>query len=267
MTILPLDTMQCTPFFYQPRINGDDFLLLDYGDGSGLTSAREHWYENLSDTAGKYKMTVYAETDKGCKSVYERQVTVFNKPRAILGKQVEKGNPQKVTFFNLSEEYTDCIWDLPFQGSFHSPEDQVVEFSVNGTYPVSLIAANYYGCQDTTAMEHEVLIKGLYFPNTFIPHSLNSRINCFNGIGMGLQQYKLEIFDKYGNKLWETRALEDGKPSEGWNGCNSEGKTMPQDVYIWRAEAIFADDEIWRGNNNESGVPETTQGTVLLLRE
>lgn len=107
----------------------------------------------------------------------------------------------------------------------------------------------------------------LYFPNTFIPHSQNPKINRFNGIGMGLARYRLQIFDQYGNKIWETRALENGRPSEGWDGCNLKGERMPQGMYIWRAEAIFGDAEVWTGDNNESGVPETTQGTVLLLRE
>lgn len=267
MTILPLDTIQCSPFFYSPEITGEDMLMWDYGDGAGLTSASEHWYENGSDTVQRHLVRIYAETVKGCKSEYERQVTVNNVPRAALDKKVEKGNPQKVTFLNLSEEYTDCIWELPFQGPLHSLEDQMVEFSNNGTYVITLVALNKMGCADTTVLEHEVLIKGLYFPNTFIPHSLNGKINRFNGIGMGLQRYKLEIFDQYNNKIWETRALEGGKPSEGWDGCNMKGKRMPQGIYIWRSEAIFGDDEVWTGKNNESGVPETTQGTVLLLRE
>ena len=95
----------------------------------------------------------------------------------------------------------------------------------------------------------------------------NPKINRFNGIGMGLARYRLQIFDQYGNKIWETRALENGRPSEGWDGCNLKGERMPQGMYIWRAEAIFGDAEVWTGDNNESGVPETTQGTVLLLRE
>lgn len=267
VTILPQDTMQCSPLLYAPQVTGDALLMWDYGDGTGQTSAQEHWYENPTDTVQKFRVKIYAETDKGCKSEYERSVAVYNNPRAALGKKVEKGNPQKVTFLNLSEEYTDIIWDLPFKGSLHSLDDQVVEFANNGTYTVGLIAESYYKCRDTTTLEHEVLIKGLYFPNTFIPHSLNGKINRFNGIGMGLLRYRLAVFDQYNNKIWETHALRDGKPSEGWDGCNAKGERMPQGIYIWRAEAIFGDDDVWTGKNNESGVPETTQGTVLLLRE
>lgn len=267
LQITPLDTVTCYHLLYAPEVTGEAFLMWDYGDDSGLTSSPEHWYENVSDTVERFRVIAYAETGKGCRSEYERTVTVYNKPYAAIEKEVVQGNPQRVTFINLSEKYTDCIWDLPLRGIVHSPGNQVEEFSEQGTYPVCLIAVNYFGCTDTAFLEHDVLIKGLYFPNTFIPHSQNGQVNRFRGIGMGLQEYKLEIFDQYGNKIWETRALEDGRPSEGWDGCNAKGERMPQGIYIWRAKAIFADSEVWTGKNNESGVPQTTQGTVLLLRE
>lgn len=267
LTILPMDTAQCSPLLYRPRVEGEAFLMWDYGDGSDLNSAPEHWYENLSDTVERRKVTTYAETDKGCKSEYERWVTVYNNPRAAIDKEVVQGNPQRVTFINLSEEYADCIWELPDGRIVHSEDDQEMAFGDEGDYAVRLIAVNYHECRDTADLEHHVLIKGLYFPNTFIPHSQNGKVNRFYGIGMGLQKYKLEIFDQYGNKIWETRALERGRPSEGWDGCNAKGERMPQGMYIWRAEAIFGDSEVWSGKNNESGIPQTTQGTVLLLRE
>lgn len=267
VTISPLDTIQCSPLYYKPEVTGEGFFMWDYGDGSEWDSSGEHQYENTSDTVQKFTVTAYVETDKGCKSEYQRQVTVYNLPRAALEKEVEQGKPEKVTFLNLSEEYTACIWILPFRGEVHSAADQTLEFDANGTYPVKLVAVNYFQCRDTAFLEHVVEMKGLYFPNSFIPHSKNGKVNRFNGIGIGLRQYKLEIFDLYGNKVWETRALEEGMPSEGWDGCNSKGKAMPQGTYVWRAEAIFTDDNIWTGRNNDSGNTQTTQGMVLLLRE
>ena len=82
---------------------------------------------------------------------------------------------------------------------------------------------------------------------------------------MGLKEYRLEIFDMYGNKIWETTTLEDGIPSEGWKGQNKEGQFLPQGTYIWRAKAIFFSEDLWTGDNNRSGNTQSTQGTVLLL--
>lgn len=267
VTILPLDTIQCSPLLYIPVVEGEAVLYWDYGDGTGLTSAQEHFYENLSDSVQHFRVKTFAETDKGCKDIFERKVTVYNNPKAALGKKVVLGNPQQVTFTNLSEGATDCIWYFPERGMFHSLDDQSVTIGKQGSYLVTMVAENQWHCTDTAFLEHEVLIKGLYFPNTFIPHSQNGKVNRFNGTGRGLVSYKLEIFDQYYNKIWETQALENGEPSEGWDGCNSKGKQMPQGVYIWRAEAIFEDAEVWTGNNNPSGIAQRTQGTVLLLRQ
>lgn len=267
VTIVPLDTMGCSPLLYLPELTGDGFFMWDFGDGSPLSSSGEHFYENQTDTVQKFNIIAYVETDKGCKSLYNRSVTVFNLPKAAIGKEVTKGKPEKVTYLNLSEEYTAAFWMLPSKGSVHSMENQEEEFNENGLYWAGLIVENYYGCQDTAEIEHLVQMKGLYFPNTFIPGSANGKISRFNGLSVGLKEFWLEIYDYYGNKIWETKALENGMPSEGWDGRNKNGELMPQGTYVWRARAIFVNDEVWTGNNNDSGVRETVQGTVLLLRE
>ena len=267
--IAPLDTLVCPPYLYVPQVEGEVAKMMwDYGDGSPETSAGEHLYVNETDSLLRREIVLHAVSDRGCPEDYTGHVNVGPLPLAIMEKRVTNGRPQKVELLNLSPEgYDDYIWVLPGDKLEHTTGNQYFEFMENGLYTFSLITENRYGCRDTVTLEHEVMLKGLYFPNTFIPHSMNGRINRFNGIGMGLMRYKLEVFDHYGNKIWETTALEDGKPSGGWDGCNGKGERLPQGVYIWRAEAIFGNDDVWTGRNNESGVPETTQGTVLLLRE
>ena len=267
VTITLLDTVHCSPFLYRPEIEGEAHFEWDYGDGTKVTTAEEHWYRNSTDTVQKFDVTLYAQTDKGCKSEYAGEVSVYYQPKAAIDKQVVFGRPEKVTFLNQTVGATDGYWELPLSGTVRSQDDQLQEFRENGTYPVRYIAMSYYGCLDTAEIEHVVEMKGLYFPNTFIPGSTNGNVNRFNGIAIGLKEYWLEIYDYYGNKIWETRALEDGKPSEGWDGRNVKGKMMPQGTYIWRARAVFIDDNVWTGKNNDSGIPETVQGSVLMLRE
>ena len=194
-------------------------------------------------------------------------IRIYNGPKAGWDKEIGYGRPEKVKFINLSENYTQATWYLPYRGVVHSQEDQTVVFPEEGIYPVALAVANSYGCRDSLNMEYRSYQGGLYFPNSFIPHSSNARVNTFNGIGVGLKEYKLEIYDMYGNKVWQTTALKDGVPSEGWDGRNKNGKLLPQGVYMWRAEAVFYSEDVWTGDNNRSGQPQTTQGTVLLLRK
>ena len=263
--ILPLDTAVCTPFLYAPDITGEGFLMWDYGDGTPLTSAKEHLYENKTDEVLNHLIRVYAQSDKGCKSDYSGELTLYNVPRAGIDSRMTLGKPQVVEFINLSESYDECIWYLPFGQVVRSFENQKIAFYENGLHIISLVAANKYGCQDSVAYEYQTTIKGMYFPNTFMPHSSDPKVSRFNAVAMGLKEYRLEIYDQYGNKVWETSTLDGDVPAEGWDGRNSKGEMLPQGVYIWRAKARFLDDREWTGDN-DSGVGQTTQGTVMLLR-
>lgn len=265
--IHPLDTAACSPLEYAPSISGEGHLMWDYGDGTELTSAEEHQYINETDEVQYHHTHIYAESDKGCKSGYEGEVIVYNVPRAGIDKKIiTLGKPQVVEFINLSEMYDECIWYLPFDKTVRSFDNQQVSFDETELYTASLVAANRYGCRDSVAIEHQVVMKGLFFPNSFIPSSSNPQVSHFNGTGIGLKKYHLVIYDQFNNKVWETRALENGHPSEGWDGRNKNGEMLPQGVYIWRAEATFIDDTEWTGKNADSGAMQTIQGVVLMLK-
>lgn len=265
--ILPLDTVACSPFLYRPELIGDGYFKWDYGTGGGLTSENEHLYVNDTNFILDYDIVAYVETNRGCKEQYQGHIKLYNGPKAGLDKDISYGRPEKVTFINLSKDYTECIWYLPDGRIVNSPEDQTLIFEEESEYPLSLVAVNQYGCRDSLFMGHKSYMSGLFFPNTFIPHSNNPKVNKFKGIGMGLKEYNLSIYDMYGNKVWETNALLYGEPSEGWDGCNSKGEPLPQGVYMWRAKAIFFSEDVWTGKNNRSGKEQATQGTVLLMRE
>lgn len=267
--ILPLDTVACPPFLYEPRIIGTsfDYFRWDYGDGSGITSEMRHVYNNDTNFIQDYTITAFVENNRGCKEEHIGHIKVYNGPKAALDKTVLFGRPEKVRFINMSRDYTECFWYLPDGRVVNSPEDQELIFEEENTYPLSLVTVNQFGCRDTVSQDHRSYMGGLYFPNTFIPHSSNLRVNRFNGIGVGLKEYHLEIFDLYGNKVWETRALLNGEPIEGWDGRNKNGELLPQGMYVWRAKAIFYSEDVWTGKNNRSGKPQTTQGSVLMLKE
>lgn len=267
--IAPLDTMTCPPFLYNPRVlaTSYDYFKWDYGDGTPLTSEMEHLYENDTNFIRTFHITAYVENNYGCREEHHGLIRIYNGPKAAIGKDIEYGRPEKVRFINLSKDFSQCTWYLPGGIVVNSPDDQEVVFEREDIYPVSLAVQNEYGCRDSLYIDHRSYEGGLYFPNTFIPHSTNTKVSRFNGIGMGLKEYHLEIFDQYGNKVWETKELEGGMPAGGWDGRDSKGKLYPQGMYIWRAKAIFFSEDVWTGKNNRSGQLQTTQGTVLLLKE
>ncbi len=266
--IEPLDTMACPPFLYVPRITGSGiYFKWDYGTGEGLSADNSYTYHNQTEVETDYLITAYAETGKGCKGEYKGHIRLYPQPVAAFSKEIFYGRPERVLFVNDSQGETHAEWTMP-NGQVEVTMGNVeYAFTGKGQYPVSLLVENEYGCRDTAVSEHLAYKSGLYFPDTFIPHSENGSVNNFRGIGMGLKEYHLELFDLYGNRIWESKALVDGMPVEGWDGTNPNGEPLPQGVYMWRAKAVFFSEDVWTGSNNPSGQEQSTQGAVLLLRK
>jgi hypothetical protein len=113
---------------------------------------------------------------------------------------------------------------------------------------------------DTAVVAWETMLTGLHIPNAFIPESPDTLVNRFKAVGIGILQYRLAVYDTWGNLVWETTLLKDSEPYEGWDGNARNGKPMPQDVYIWYATAVFIDNSTWEGQNG------STSGTLTLIR-
>lgn len=88
----------------------------------------------------------------------------------------------------------------------------------------------------------------IYFPNAIRP-ATNKRF-IFVGIGVDLKQVKFNVYNRYGQLVYETTDL-----TEGWNGTNILGENLPIDVYFFTAEIT---------KNN--GTIENKKGTITILR-
>ena len=104
---------------------------------------------------------------------------------------------------------------------------------------------------------------GMGVPNAFVPEG-PGEISLFKPLAEGLKEYKLQIFSPYGELLWQTTELQNGKPVEGWDGTH-RGKILPQDVYVWKIHGIFDDGTVWEGMAFDNEQP-STMGSVTLLR-
>jgi len=144
----------------------------------------------------------------------------------------------------------------------------VHQYDMDGNYTITLVSWNEYGCQDSAMFEYEFVFKSLYVPNAFAPASGNPNVTKFQPRGIGLKSYLIQVYDTWGNIIWEsTRLDDDGRPVEGWDGTY-KGKLLPQDVYMWRVKAMFRDGTVWEGESvgNMSGLSREAQGTVTLVR-
>ena len=83
--------------------------------------------------------------------------------------------------------------------------------------------------------------------------------------GFGLKKWRMQIFNNFGQMVWETTKLdENGSPVEGWDGYY-KGVLSQQGVYIWQITATLLNGEEWKGMAYGNSSP-TRVGAIHLIR-
>jgi large repetitive protein len=233
-----------------------------FGDGATSTEpSPRHWYEN----AGSYQVKLIATVNNACPDtvIYFDQIEVY--PKAFANFEATKvGNDGTYDIVNLSENADEYYWEFS-DGTTSALENPSHRFLNNGVQQIYLEASNQYGCMDDTLVSFvPEFVKGLFLPNAFSPEQGIGDVRLFKASGIGLKEYRLQIFSTYGQLLWETTALDEaGRPSEGWDGI-VDGELMPQDSYVWKCSGIFLDGSTWIGVEEED--KRKVMGTLVLLR-
>ncbi|MCB9361423.1 MAG: gliding motility-associated C-terminal domain-containing protein [Flavobacteriales bacterium] len=188
--------------------------------------------------AGSYDVSLMVTTPSamgGCVGMvnYVDYITVYNLPIPDF-----TSNPNPVTMFNPTVEFIDQsysniqAWNWNFDGLGNSSENNpAFTFpSDTGNYWVTLTVTDQNSCIDS--ITKLVIVKGeysIYVPNAFTPNSDNLN-ESFSPKGFGLKEngYSFSIFDRWGEKLFETNEL-----NTGWDGT-FKSELAPLGVYIWK---------------------------------
>ena len=98
------------------------------------------------------------------------------------------------------------------------------------------VVGNSFGCKDSIIKL--VIIKPaytIYIPNAFTPN--NDGLNDgFKAEGVGIAQFKLQVFDRWGKMIFESDDI-----NKGWDGSvNGKGdfESTKQEVYVWKADVV-----------------------------
>jgi PKD repeat protein len=252
--------------FTHASVNGVYFYW-DFGDGdSSNVENPVHIYTN----SGVYTVQLTVVGLGGCTATasISTPINVFDSPDAAFTYAADPDtmNYGTIIFTNQSTGASTYHWDFG-DGDTSNVQDPIHQYQLYGDYDVTLIAYNDFGCPDTAIESLFVdYFAGLEVPNAFIPSSTLDGVNVFWPQGRGLKTYKLEIFDTWGNKIWESDKLERGIPSEYWDGRSMYGVDMPGDVYVWKVEATFLNGERWEGQTRKSDRQPRYTGTITLIR-
>lgn len=231
---------------------------------SSTASDPVHIFEN----DGTYSVTLIITGAGGCSDTitYSNIIEVWPNPTADFD-YVTVADPEidgTVNFIDQSTPVVSWEWDFG-DGDSSTVANPTHQYDYHGDKSIVLIVVDSLGCSDT--LEEIITVDfygGLYVPNAVIPNSGNSGINTFLPAGTGLKEYTLEIYDKWGNLIFETSKLENTSPAEGWDGTY-KGEVVPQGAYVWQILATFDDGTIWPGKVYENGEIRIT-GTVMVIK-
>lgn len=216
---------------------------------------------------GLYNVTLTA-VNGDCRDSVTKVAAVEIYPKPIAGFIYDftgNGFNAPIIFTNTTANGKDYVWTFG-DGDSTSGKDPSHQYNGEGPYRVTLFVKSNHDCLDTVSHVLGVDYAGqVYVPNVFAPETGLGEAAFWKPKGLSMKEYHAQIFSTYGQLLWESTALENGQPSEGWDG-KLKGTILPQDVYVWKIRAIFTDGKAWDGMKDPKTGKKSVMGSVMLLR-
>lgn len=163
--------------------------------------------------------------------------------------------PPQATILNPYFDFVDAslntsswLWNFG-DGGTSTEQFATHTYLVPGYFTVQLIATSDKGCVDSTYSEVYVEnVVTFYIPNSFTPNE-DGYNDEFGPIGYSVEGYNLNIFNRWGQSVFNSTGLFDK-----WNGTDSGGAKLPDGVYVYQLKVL---------NDPENKI---RTGTVTLLR-
>ncbi|MCX7650925.1 MAG: gliding motility-associated C-terminal domain-containing protein [Flavobacteriales bacterium] len=213
------------------------------------------WYFGDGDTAVTCGTVTHVYNQPGCYDVRLKILSAEGCLRDTLLPNIVCARPLPTAAFSFGPQPTDIFNSTIYftnesQGASHyqwyfgafgelgqsTVENPAFYFPSQeaGAYDVMLVAFTPFGCSDTAFSR--VYIDGamtFYLPTAFTPD--NDNLNeVFKPVGtfISTEGYHFLIFDRWGEKIFETRDL-----NAGWDGTFG-GRRVKNDTYVWMVRLI-----------------------------
>lgn len=258
---------------------GDVFeweVLDQSGSTVALSSATQPTFDIFN--AGTYSVILRNSNSITAQSVFAdvNEIKVFANPKAAFQFRpaVVFIPDQELITFNFSEGANLYEWDFG-DGTQSFDFEPLHNYRVEGDYPVTLVAGFDNGnfdvdgdgildgnviCYDTI----DGIVKAKDGGITRIPNSFTPSPNGPNGgnagagalndvflpITKGVEDFLMQIFDRWGNLIFESR-----DKNQGWDGYDRNSRQMPASVYVYKLELRLS-----------NGQRTTQVGDVTLIR-
>ena len=221
----------------------------------------------LFSTQGKYQVTLSITNVQGkkqCNGTITQTVNVYPKPSVVFNtdplykttvalpkfKTVNTSSVSQNPFVtNMKYNWT---WGKSFKiGSDTFKNSNIVFGKDTGTYWIKLVVTTDKGCKDSS-MKKVVIGPDIiiFVPDAFTPDNAGpNENNTFKPYVINNKTYEMLIFNRWGEKMFETTDL-----SRGWDG-NYLGKPAQDGVYVYKMIVTSLEDKVFQYN-----------GTFTLIR-
>lgn len=208
------------------------YYIWDFGDGSPVVN--EEFPTHTYNTPGTYNVSLTVVNYGACsETISDLVITVYDTAQVDFTSDpefpVEMYLPEtRVQFWDKSVHAQSWSWNFG-DGTTSQEENPVHTYMTPGEYFVTLQVDNEQGCVSRIVHGPYIIIT----PELFIPNVFSPNEDGINDIWMpqytGSQPYNLQIFDRWGNMIHETR-----NKTKGWDGMTLKGKMADSGVYYYK---------------------------------
>ena len=233
----------CVTFSANTTGSAPIFYQWYYQSGVGTSSvgvAPEACYPS----AGNFSVVATASNTCGVDTLIKTNfVTVFDLPVLVVSGD---------TTINIGESATvyasgglSYSWSPNLNGSIACPtcSSTVVQPTLTTQYIVVASNSIYCKVQDTVTVIVDINCGDFFIPNVFSPNGdgLNDLINVH---GRCISTFNLQIFNRWGEKVFETSSL-----SESWDGT-FRGQKLDTGVFVYKADGVSIDGQEFKMKGN-----------------
>jgi gliding motility-associated-like protein len=221
----------------------------------------------LFSTQGKYQVTLSITNIQGkkqCNGTITQTVNVYPKPSVVFNTDplykttvaLPKFKTANSSSVNQNPFITNLKYNWTWGKSFKIGTDTLKNSNIvfgkdTGTYWIKLVVTTDKGCKDSS-MKKVVIGPDIiiFVPDAFTPDNAGpNENNTFKPFVINNKTYEMLIFNRWGEKMFETTDL-----TKGWDG-NYLGKPAQDGVYVYKMMVTSLEDKVFQYN-----------GTFTLIR-
>lgn len=195
--------------------------------------------------SGNYEVTVVSSG--GCTASNNIDVDFLPKPMVEAGEDITSDCVNGTVINGIGDGIP--TWE-PAIGLSNVNTFDVTAFPVNTT--IYYLTVDNGNCKATDSLIVTAECSSVYMPSAFTPNG-DGINDVFKAYGMDLKEYYLVIFNRWGEKIFQTQDI-----NIGWDGTY-KGNASPLGLYVWELQA-----------SDKNGKPLLNEiqsrGTVSLVR-